>query len=449
MYSFRTSSAVVTSLLTLVLVQQAHGAGFAVREQSSTAQGNAFAGATAAATDISYMFFNPATLALHQGNQAQVSLSYILPEAEFRDGEASIAGGAVAIGGTDNAGDIGDDALLPALYLSTEVADRVTFGLGLNAPFGLTTDNEDGWIGRYHALRSELTTININPAIGIRATDQFAFGLGLRIQYVDTTLTNAVDFGTIGASQGVPGSVPTAQDGDVELEADDVSLGFNVGALYMPSDTTRFGLAFRSEIDHTAEGSADFTNDEAGIAAALNAGTGLFADTGAQADVTTPATISAGAYHEFDNGLALLAEAAWTEWSTFDELRIEFENPVQPDSITTQDWDNSWFVALGARYQLLPNVTLNGGIAFDESPIPDDTRTPRVPGSDRYWVAVGGQYDITSNISLNASYTHIFVEDGDINLVTDGADENATRGNLSGRFENEINIVTIGGTIRF
>jgi long-chain fatty acid transport protein len=439
----------MASLITLAAVQQAHAAGFAIREQSSTAQTTAFAGATAAAEDPSYMFFNPASLALQKGNQSQVSLSYILPESEFRDGEASIAGGAVPITGTDNADDIGEDALVPAAYLSTEFADGLTFGLGVTAPFGLTTENEDGWIGRYHALKSELLSVNINPAIGIRASEKFAFGLGVQLQYIDTTLTNAVDFGTIGASQGVPGSIPTAQDGDVELEADDWGVGFNLGALYMPSDKTRFGLAFRSEIDHTANGSADFTNDDAGIATTINAATGLFADTGVQANVTTPATISAGAYHEYASGLTLMAEAAWTEWSSFEELRIEFDNPVQPDNVTTEDWDNSWFVALGAKYQLLPNLSLNGGIAYDESPIPDETRTPRVPGSDRYWVAFGGEYDVTSTISLNASYTHIFMEDGDIDLVTNGADENAARGNLSGTYENQIDIITIGGTIRF
>ena len=106
-------------------------------------------------------------------------------------------------------------------------------------------------------------------------------------------------------------------------------------------------------------------------------------------------------------------------------------------------------IALGARYQLTPEFALNGGIAYDESPIPDETRTPRVPGSDRYWVAVGGEYELTSSISLNASYTHIFMEDGDIELVTNGADENAARGNLSGRYENQIDIFTVSGTIRF
>ncbi|MGI9420196.1 MAG: OmpP1/FadL family transporter [Geminicoccaceae bacterium] len=441
----------MTALAVLLAAEQARSAGFAIREQSATAQTSAFAGATSAAKDSSYMFFNPAALALQEGNQTHVSLSYILPESKFKDGEASTAAvlGGDAITGTDNSGDIGDDALVPALYVSSEIVDRLVLGLGVTAPFGLTTENEDGWIGRYHALKSDLVTVNINPAVAIRASDKFSFGFGVQVQYIDTELTNAVDIGTIAAGQGVGGAIPTAQDGDVKLKADDWGIGYNFGALFSPSDSTRFGIAFRSEIDHRAEGSADFDNGASGaVGATLNAG-GLLLDSGLSAEVTTPATISAGAYHEYDNGLALMAEVAWTDWSVFEELRIEFDNPAQPDNVTTEDWNDSVFVALGASYQLTPEFALNGGIAYDESPIPDETRTPRVPGSDRYWVALGGEYDLSSNISLNASYTHIFMEDGDIDLVTNGADENAARGNLSGRYENQIDIITIGGTIRF
>lgn len=453
MKTFQASLLATTAVAALITTEQAQAAGFGLREQSTTAQANAFAGATAAAKDVSYMFFNPAALALQEGHQAQVSLSYILPEAKFKDGEAQTSaaiGGGVPIVGTDNAGDIGDDALVPAFYVSTELADRVMFGLGVNAPFGLTVENEDGWIGRYHALNSDLTAININPALAIRTSDSFAFGLGMQIQYVDTTLTNAIDFGSIGAASGIPDAVPTTQDGEVELKADDWAVGFNIGALFMPNEKTRFGLAFRSEIDHAADGSADFTNDEAGVAAQLNAVTGLFADTGVKADVTTPATLSAGAYQEYDNGLALMAEAAWTGWSSFDELRIEFDNN-QGDNITREDWNNSWFLALGASYQLSPDFSLNAGIAYDETPIPDETRTPRVPGSDRYWVAVGGTYDVTSKISLTASYTHIFMEDGDVELEAgvDSAGENFFRGDLSGRFENQVDIISVGASIRF
>ncbi|MEN8194958.1 MAG: outer membrane protein transport protein, partial [Pseudomonadota bacterium] len=62
----------------------ASAAGFAIKEQSAAAQGNSFAGATAGAEDISYMFFNPAGLTRQEGNQVGVVVSYILPQAEIQ-----------------------------------------------------------------------------------------------------------------------------------------------------------------------------------------------------------------------------------------------------------------------------------------------------------------------------------------------------------------------------
>ncbi len=447
------SLALATTML--ATTKQAYAAGFAIREQSSVAQGNAFAGATAGAEDISYMFFNPAALARFDDYQAHASLSYIIPKAEFKDGDASTVEG-VDINGTDNSDDIAEDALVPALYLSAPVVSGVQFGLGITAPFGLVTDNEDGWIGRYHALKSDLTTIDINPTLAIQASPQFSFGLGLRVQYADLELTNAIDFGTIGSVVGqqtgnadlVAISQPTQQDGEAKVELDDWGVGYNLGFLYEPTEHTRFGVAYRSEIDHDASGDAEFDLGTSGVGTAISQGSGQFVDTGASLSVSTPATLSFGAHHDLSDSVAIMGEVAWTDWSSFDELRVQFDNPAQEDSVTEEEWNDSFFVAAGASYRLLPNLTLRGGIAYDESPIPDEFRTPRVAGNDRYWVSLGGDYQPWSGLSLSASYTHIFVDDGDLDLqATD--EGNTFRGNLSGTYENEIDIITLSGTIHF
>ncbi len=435
--------------------QQADAAGFAIREQSSLAQGNAFAGATAAGEDISYMFFNPAALARFDDYQAHSSLSYIIPESEFKDGEASTVQG-VEITGTDNSDDIADDALVPALYLSAPLADGVQFGLGITAPFGLVTDNEDGWVGRYQALKSDLMTVDINPALAIKANSRLSFGVGLRFQYADLELSNAVDFGTIGsvvaAQTGNAAlaaiSQPTQQDGKATVEVDDWGVGFNLGFLYEATEHTRFGVAYRSAIDHDANGDADFDLDTAGVGAAISGATGQFVDTGASLSVSTPASLSLGGYHEFSDKVAIMGEVAWTDWSSFEELRIEFDNPAQDDNVTEENWDDSFFVAAGISYKALDNLTFRGGVAYDETPIPDEFRTPRVAGNDRYWVSLGADYEPVSGISLSASFTHIFVDDGDIDLSA--SDEGSTfRGNLSGVYENQIDIITLSGTIHF
>ena len=442
----------ITLVCSVVLInQQAKAAGFAIREQSSVAQGNAFAGATAGAEDISYMFFNPAALARFDNYIGHVSLSYILPEAEFEDGEASTVEG-TEIAGSDNSGDIADDALVPALYLSAPLADGVQFGLGITAPFGLVTDNEDDWIGRYHALKSDLKTVDINPAIAIQASPMLSFGLGMRLQYADLELTNAIDFGTIGATSGVAAleaiSVPTEQDGEASVEVDDWGLGFNAGFLLTPTEHTRFGLAYRSAINHDADGEAEFDLGTSGVGAAISGATGQFVDTGASLSVSTPETISFGAYHDLTDDFALMGEVAWTDWSSFDELVINFDNEAQAPSVTEEEWEDSFFVAVGATYKVRPDLSIRGGLAYDESPIPDEFRTPRVAGNDRYWISAGADYAPWSGFSLSASYTHIFVDDGDIDL--EATDEgNTFRGNLSGTYENQIDIITLSGTIHF
>ena len=182
-------------------------AGYALKEQSVTAQGNAFAGATSAAEDVSYMFFNPAALGWVEDVQLQAVATLVAPRSELESAEASAVLG-TPIAGRDQDDDIGENAVLPSFYAAAPLPAGLRVGLGVNVPFGLETRYPDGWVGRYHAVRSKLKTVNINPAVAWRPVDWAAAGVGFQAQYADGSLSNAVDFGTIGAVSGIPGSVP-------------------------------------------------------------------------------------------------------------------------------------------------------------------------------------------------------------------------------------------------
>lgn len=439
--SSKTFRIVILTCLALPLTAQgAFAAGYALKEQSATAQGNAFAGATAGAEDISYMFFNPASLARHGGYQAETVASGIFAESDA--GSASgvdLAGNPIS--GTAG-GDAAVDAVLPAFYASAQVTEQIFLGLGINAPFGLKTSYDEQWIGRYHALTSELATINLNPAIAYRINDWISVGAGLQAQYADARLTNAIDTGSLA---GLPDGGTPAQDSFGEVEGDDWAFGYTLGLLIEPNDRTRVGVGFRSQIVHEIEGDADFNLSPAGQA--IRASTGAFTDTDATADVTTPASISFGVYHEVTENLALMGEFSWTDWSTFKELRIQFDNPVQADSVTVEAWDDAVFGALGATYRINDALKVRGGLAFDESPVPDGTRTPRIPDGDRYWVSIGASYTPAPWLEVSAGYTHIFVEDSEVRLDGTGAD--ARRGSLDVDYDNQIDIVVLSGRIRF
>jgi len=425
----------------------AGAAGFAVKEHSATALGNAFAGATAGAEDLSYMFFNPAVPAWQSGNQLVGVASYIAPRAELRDGAAATPR-SVPIEGSNGGSDIARDFIVPAFYAMWEPDPDLKLALATNVPFGLETDYEAGWIGRYHALDSRLESVNLNPVVAYRFHDRFAVGAGLQLQYLEAELSNAVDFGSIGSANGIGFAVPTTQDGTSKLEGDSIGIGFTAGLLVEPLEGTRLGIAYRSHVRHDIDGDATFTLDNTGVGALLSASSGAFIETGATAEVTTPETLSFGLHQEIGPQWALMGEIAWTGWSRFDELRIEFDNPAQADSVTEEDWRDSWLFAAGVTYRPVSTAALRFGVAYDQSPIPDRRRTPRIPPNNRTWIAAGATYQPFPYLEVGLSYSHILLDDGPVELLaTDSG--NAARGSLSGSYESSIDIVSLQAVLRF
>jgi len=226
--TFQTPHACLILVILALSPCTSQAAGFAIKNQSSLALGNAFAGATAGAENVSYMFFNPAGLTRHEGYHLDLDASFVAPKATFKNGAGSTVLGS-SIGGRKNQGDVAENALVPSIYAMFPIGNAWRAGIGVNAPFGQTTDYDADWVGRYHALRSELSTININPALAFRVNSFLSIGAGAQIQYIEAELTNAIDFGTIGAAAGLPGAVPSAQDGKASVRGDDWSFGYNLG----------------------------------------------------------------------------------------------------------------------------------------------------------------------------------------------------------------------------
>jgi long-chain fatty acid transport protein len=93
----------------------AAASGFQLLEQNASGLGTAYAGTAASAEDASTAFFNPAGMSLLPGHSFTTSLNAVRPSAKFsNDGSTSTLGPAIL--GTDNGGDAGDWAYLPALY---------------------------------------------------------------------------------------------------------------------------------------------------------------------------------------------------------------------------------------------------------------------------------------------------------------------------------------------
>ena len=439
--------AAMTAIATLAAAPTADAAGFAIKQQSAAAQGNAFAGATAGAESPSYMFFNPAALGRFDQSSVHLEASGITTRLRLRNAEAATGGG-TPIGGVARKGDVADDAVIPSFYAVAVPHDDFRFGLGINAPFGLGTEYPTGWVGRYHTLESSFSSINVNPVLAYKATDWLTVAGGLQLQWSEAELVNAVDFGSIGGIADIPGAAPTTQDGRATVKGDGWGFGYNLGVLAEPRPGTRLGLAYRSAIETTLDGDARFRLDDAGIGAAIRDSTGAFTNVDVETEVELPPMLSFGIHQAIGERFAVMAEAQWTGWSTFDELVIEFDNAAQPDSVTQFDWDDAWFVAVGGTWQPTDRLTLRLGGAYDQTPTSNRYRTPRIPDADRWWLAAGLGWQLRESLSLDLAYSYIYFDEAEIRLsATDRG--NAMRGDLSADYQNQIHILSLAVNWRF
>ncbi len=160
---------------------QAFGSAFALAEQNVMGLGNAFAGAAATAEDANTVWHNPAGLARLNFPQVEQAIHVIIPSAKFQNANSQAALGQ-PLGGSG--GDAGGAAFVPNLYGSMAINNEWHVGIGINVPFGLKTDWDDGWLGRYQALKSEIKTINVNPSVSYKVTKDFWLGAGANYQHI-------------------------------------------------------------------------------------------------------------------------------------------------------------------------------------------------------------------------------------------------------------------------
>lgn len=431
--------------LLLLFTGQTYAAGFALIEHSASGMGTAFASGGAGAEDASTLFFNPASMGSFNKSQFSVAGHLIHPVGEFSNSSSVAATGGDLSGAN---GDAGIDALVPNVYWFMPIGQKVHLGMAINVPFGLTTNYNDNWIGRYHGVKSEMSTININPALSYKINSQWFLGAGFNIQRAEVSLTSAVDFGAV--CVGAVGSAetcsdnyelePQQDDGFAEISGDSLAYGWNIGAMFQPLEATRIGVSYRSGMSHTVDGTAVFTVPSNATVLTLN---GLFLDSNAQASVELPASAQISASHEIVGGFTLMADVSWTGWSSFDELRVEYDS-AQPDSVTTENWKDSWRVAVGGRWQQNNKLQLRGGVALDQSPVPDDQhRTPRVPGNDRLWLAAGLAYQLSSSLRFDVAYAHLFIPEGKIENTFESESVPTVRHTLSGSYESSVDIASI------
>lgn len=424
-----------TALSAFLLSTNAMAAGFHLREQSAAAQGNAFAGATAGAEDNSYTYYNAAGLTRHKGTQFTFGGTYIAPKATAKNVRDEQGNRDADVENVVHA------AVSPNFTISHQINDKWFVGFAGNSPFGMITKYDHEWAGSDHGVTSDVKTATFTPMAAYKATDKLSFGAGLQIQYLWAHLTSS--------SWKKAGTERVTEDGK------NWAAGYELGAMYELSERTRFGVGYRSEIQHKIKGKMKSSGSQwTDSDNPYIAGAGQYIDSllnqKIKVNLDTPAMLSFGAYHDINDRWAIMAEYQRVFWSSFKDLTFKSRNGHNAEghgyiASVNENWRDTNFFAVGTSYMLDEQWKLRLGLAYDQSAVRYKNRTPRIPDTDRYWLTVGLGYHYNEHLDFNMAYTYIDARKAKLDTSLTGNDGY----NVTAKYRNSIQAFAFGLSYKF
>lgn len=360
----------------IAMASSTYAAGFMLTEQSASSLGRAYAGAGVDGSDISGVFYNPATMTLHPGTQIQAGFVAIGLDLDYKGNDGTTENGRA------------NTQPIPFGYISHQATDNVWVGLAMTVPFGMGTEYDDNWSLAKRGISAQVLTFDFNPNVAWKISEKVSLGAGMSVQYASADLK-------MKDQVGQQGNMPLTVDG--EIDADSWAWGFNVGMMWTPVDNLRFGLSYRSKVNHHAKGDFTVNNLRLGDMAI----TGPTTKYDAATSLSTPAWLMATAAWDVNDLLSLYATFRWTDWSSFKDLDINY-------SVGTKNVHNAWkdtyLVSLGADMRFYDWWTMRAGIGYETSAVDEaQYRTAIIPDADRLWLALGSSFKVAKDFQLDVS----------------------------------------------
>lgn len=361
----------------------ANAAGFRLAEQDAKANGmgNAF---VAVADNASAAWYNPAAITSLEGTNLSLGSVMIMPSMEHH----------VSPGTTDKIKST--THVPPHFYATHKLSDKFSVGLGVNAPFGLSTEwNKNTAATRTTATKSEIKTVNANLSGAYKVTDAFSVAAGVSYVKIDATLNKWIYI----PANTYYGGQPVIQF-EQTLKGDGNGVGYNL-ALKYDVDKVSWGASYRAPVKINVDGKIN-----APLPAPLTANGAT--DRDASTKLTLPDMLQLGmAYRYSDKGL-FTAELDYTDWATYHQVVIDYtkDSGAAAQSIDHKNWESVWAVRLGTEYKYSDAWKLRFGTFLDQTPVKEKYFETRVPDSNRLAFAAGAGWN-KSNITVDCSLMYL------------------------------------------
>ncbi|BBS38126.1 long-chain fatty acid transporter FadL [Enterobacter cloacae complex sp. 2024EL-00215] len=399
-----------------IVSTSAWSAGFQLNEFSSSGLGRAYSGEGAIADDAGNASRNPALIMMFDRPTFSAGAVYIDPDVNISGKSPS--------GKSLNADNIAPNAWVPNVHFVAPINDQFGWGASVTSNFGLATEYGDNYAAGTMGGKTDLKTVNLNLSGAYRLTENWSFGLGFDAVYADAKIErNAGDAGMLAAGQilaQVPNLPAAARPAAIakakqlaaipadtqiaRLKGSEWGYGWNAGILYELDKNNRWGLTYRSEVKIDFDG--DYNSNMNTAIPGFPYPTGGRTVPGSLT-LNLPEMWEVSGYNRVAPQWAIHYSMAYTSWSQFQELKATGSNG-QTLFYKDESFKDSYRIALGTTYYYDTNWTFRTGIAFDDSPVPAQTRSISIPDQDRFWLSAGATYAFNKDASVDvgASYMH-------------------------------------------
>jgi long-chain fatty acid transport protein len=385
--------------------------------------GLASAGYAARAQDASTLFKNPAGMSKLPGTQFEAGLQLTYGHVQFTpNGNTS-----PLLGNDDGGNPVG---ALPAasLFLTHQISDNLTVGVGTFSYFGLATTYNSEWLGRYYIQKGSLIGLSLMPAFSFKPADWFSIGAGLNAMY-----------GYMNSQVAIRTAPSATGDGQMVLKNNTWGFGANAGILVEPREGTRIGVTYLSAVKLDFSAKPGFSN------LGPLGGLPIFT-TPPQLNlgITVPQSVMLGGYQDLSDKWAIMGDVGWQNWEQFGKVDVGVDSN-NPQGLTANlQYQNTWHGALGAQYKLSDEWKMTGGVAYDSSCVTDANRTLSLPVGKAYRFGLGTEWQVSRMVAVDASYEFMWA--GDMPVTQDSA----YRGNVSGSYNDTwFSFFTVGINCKF
>ena len=367
----------LATLILLILVTSARGAGLLLYETGAPDLGTASAGRAAMAADASTAAANPAGMTQLDRSQLLGASGALLPSTNFDVAPETTTSG----GGGGNSGVFFP---LGGFFYVYKLSEQLRLGVAVDSNFGLTADSGKTWVGRYYVTYESIITGAVNPSIAYEVNNWLSVGAGF-----------SFSVGRLKFQSKINNVLPRAQDGGLALESWDEAFGGNVGILLKPIAKLRIGLTYQSPVDYKF-GFRPHLTDLGPVLARLRKRIG-----GATVNIPmeVPQQVMLSALYDVTPYFSLMGNVGWQNWSAFSEFPIGISTAKQRTVTANLHFSDTCQIAIGQQFRIGEKWLWSAGFAYDSAPVSKANRVPVLPLDRQLRYGTGIQYEVNHDVT--------------------------------------------------